>query len=97
MNTKKIANEHYIESFEGGFSTWVEDKARVVTSGNNVKDLKAPVQALVNAYHDEKGGLDPVQIPNFNTLQLFILVSGASKSHSGENESLNILDSAMNQ
>lgn len=85
-------NLHYINNFENNFVEWVEGLSRIVAAGGEVQDMRPEVQALVNAYHEEKSGLGPVEAPNFNTLHLFISISGASKDHSGENESLKNLE-----
>jgi hypothetical protein len=85
-------NLHYINNFENNFVKWVEGLSGIVAAGGEVQDMRPAVQTLVNAYHEEKGGLGPVEAPNFNTLHLFISISGASKDHSGENESLKILE-----
>ncbi len=94
MTIQSEANKHYIQKFEEHFSEWVEDLSKIITSGGDISLLKSPVQALVNAYHEKFGSLSPVEIPKFNTLQFFIIVSGASDQHSGKNESLEIPTSA---
>lgn len=94
MSIKSEVNKYYIQKFEENFPEWVEDLSRIVTTGGDVSSLRAPVQALVNAYHEEHGKISPVDIPRFNTLMLFIMISGASDQHSGRNESLEILDQA---
>lgn len=94
MAIQNEANRHYIQKFEEDFSDWVEDLSKIVTAGGDFSQLKSPVQALVNAYHEKFGSLSPVEIPKFNTLKFFIMVSGASDQHSGKNESLEILTSA---
>jgi hypothetical protein len=92
-------NLYYINKFENNFVEWVEGLSRIFTSKGEgegeVQDMRPAVQTLVNAYHEEKGGLGPVEVPNFNTLSLFISISGASKEHSLNNESLKNLESVI--
>ena len=95
MTIQSEANKYYIDKFEQHFSDWVESLSAVIASGGDLALLKSPVQALVNAYCEKNGSLSPVQIPKFNTLKFFIIVSGASDQHSGKNESLEILTSAI--
>ncbi len=85
-------NLNYINDFEKNFVEWVEGLSRIVAAGGEVQDMRSTIQALVNAYHEENNGLDPAEVPNFNTLYLFISISGASNEHSGENENLKILE-----
>lgn len=79
-----------IESFESSFAEYVDRLAGIViTSGPEL--AKPVVQALVNAYHDRGEGVGPVEIPNFNTLTMFVKITGATLERSSENENLNIL------
>ncbi|MGR5165421.1 hypothetical protein ACPV4X_26465 [Vibrio owensii] len=92
---KQLSNGAYISDFEDNFENWVETKSRLFcVSGGKLQELKAPIQALVNAYHDERGELSPAFIPNFNTLKLFISISGASVECSNDNESLSNMEVA---
>jgi hypothetical protein len=97
MSVKEASDLYYIERFEDNFEEWIEGLSRIVASGGDLKDLKSPVQAVVNAYHDVKGGLSPVDVRNLNTLKLFVLVSGASENHSGSYESLNMQENLNNR
>ncbi len=92
---RNLENKRTIERFEKKFPEWVDEICGVVAKNKRFERLKPIVQLLVNAYHEEKGGIDPIKVRNFNTLKVFISISGASENHSGENEGLNILEEGM--
>jgi hypothetical protein len=83
----------YINRFENSFEEYVNQLAGIIASAGSVA-AKPAVQALVNAYHEmgkEIGGCTP----HFNTLMMFIKITGASLERSEENENLNILATPM--
>ncbi|MBS0351603.1 MAG: hypothetical protein JSR33_10565, partial [Proteobacteria bacterium] len=76
------------------FEDYVDELGGIIATVGPVK-AKPVVQALINAYHELRKGIEAYRIPHFNTLMMFIKITGASLEHSGENESLKILQSSI--
>ena len=94
---KRTSAESYVDRFENEFDNYVNGIASVIVLNGATAAAKPAIQALVNAYHDLGKSPSPLTVPSsahFNTLQMFILITGASLAHSGEDESLKILEQA---
>ncbi|MBC3883759.1 hypothetical protein [Undibacterium griseum] len=87
------AAHSYISRFEEDFATYIDEIASIIVQ-TDPSAGKHPIQALVNAYHDLGKTLGPTEIPNFNTLTMLVRITGATMEHSGQNESLAILEYA---
>lgn len=86
--------QHYIDRFENSFEDYVDELAGIVATANP-ELLRPAVQALINAYHELGKEISPIYIPHFNTLMMFVKITGARLEHSGENENLTILRSSI--
>ena len=84
----------YIDRFENSFEDYVDELGGIITTAGPAA-AKPVVQALINAYHELGKEIGVYCIPHFNTLMMFIRITGASLEHSGENENLNILRSSI--
>jgi hypothetical protein len=90
----RCSAEHYVDKFENNFIEYVGGIASVIYFSGPAA-AKPAVQVLVNAYHEL--GLNiflrsQLTSSHVNTLHMFVLITGASLEHSGENESLKILE-----
>ncbi|MBB5610584.1 MULTISPECIES: hypothetical protein [unclassified Janthinobacterium] len=91
---KRTSAESYVERFENEFDNYVGGIASVIALSGTAA-ARPSIQALVNAYHDLGRIPSPLTVPSpahFSTLQMFVLITGASLAHSGEDESLKILE-----
>jgi hypothetical protein len=84
---------HYISEFENRFESYVECLALLIVQ-KDPASVKPCVQALINSYHELGKEISPINIPHFNTLMMFLKITGASLGRTNENESLNILKEA---
>jgi len=92
-HTRRLAAQEYVDQFEHHFENYVGGVASVIHLRGDAAFAKPIIQTLVNAYHDLGIAITPLRLPSahLNTLHMFVLITGASLEHSGEDESLNIL------
>ncbi|WP_373991913.1 hypothetical protein [Duganella sp. BuS-21] len=96
-HSERLSAEAYVDRFENHLEDYVGDVASVIVLSGTAAAAKHSIQALVNAYHDLGRKISPLtaQTPaHFNILQMFVLITGASLEHSGQNEGLKILEQA---
>lgn len=96
-HSRRTSAEHYVNQFENHFNEYVGGIASVIFLNGTTTAAKPMIQALVNSYHELGRSISPLTVPtssHFNTLQMFVLITGASLEHSGEDESLKIIEQA---
>lgn len=93
-NIRVQSAQTYIDRFENSFEDYVDELGGIIATAGTVA-AKPIVQALINAYHELGKEINAYRVPHFNTLMMFIKITGASLEHSGKNESLSILQSSI--
>lgn len=96
QHARRLAAESYVDRFENRFEDYVGGVATVIHLHGSATAARPTIQALVNAYHDLGREVSPLHLSpsHFNTLRMFVLITGASLEHSGEDEGLNIIKQA---
>ncbi|MCU6501995.1 hypothetical protein LPN04_29805 [Rugamonas sp. A1-17] len=93
---QRMDAESHVERFENEFLEYVGGIASVIVLSDTAATAKPSIQALVNSYHDLGREISPLYMTasHYNTLRMFVALTGAQLEHSGENESLKILEQA---
>jgi hypothetical protein len=86
----------YINQYENEFEDWLAGIAACYTS--NEPDTIAArhiVQNIVNCYYEEKGKFSPDVVPRFTILHMLIKLTGASTTHSANDEMNDLLQATI--
>lgn len=96
-NSRRMSAEHTVDRFENHFNVYIGEVADIIILGGAASAAKNVIQLLVNSYHDLGRIISPLTLPtpsHFSTLKMFVLITGANLQHSGDDESLKILQQA---